>query len=282
MHVLLASALKWRESGERTHIKSGDKEVHLRRSISAAMAAGLLLVAGFGAFGAVRLVRGGNGSAVAEAQPVPPGQPVSPSPTPTAVVPTNLPANPDTTKQNWFVPYLDAERTKPMFDQTINGITVGPSAEHRPSVACKPGTARQAPLTEALTTPVTLTPKYLPAGANQFEALATVCETAAGQTVVIGADVGISIPSDPKSDRRGGVVSIARWQGAPSATVAIAAERWSAGTVAGHPAAIAEPILANGLGQSAVVVYANGVVTKVQASWLTLAEVKRIAEGLFC
>ncbi len=67
----------------------------------------------------------------------------------------------------------------------------------------------------------------------------------------------------------------------PSVRIAIPAERWSAGTIAGHPAAIARPILANGLGQTAIVVSDNGVVTTIQADNLTLDELQRIANGLF-
>ena len=182
------------------------------------------------------------------------------------------------------MPYLEADRRKPAYDQTVNGITVGPSAEHRFSVTCQPGTAQQVPIEQvdqAAAAPVMIAAKYLPAGAVRFEAVATVCQTPSNQQAVVAVDAGFSIPSDPKIGRRGGVVTVSRWLGAPSATVNIPAERWAAGRIAGRPAAIARPILANGLGQSAVVVHANGVTTKVQAGWLTLDEVQRIAEGLF-
>ncbi len=258
--------------------------MRMRRLLYPATAVGLLIAVAVGTFIMVRELRGEDTNRVAAAQPAPLGQSQPASPTPSSVASANLPTNPDTTKPGWHMPYLEASRGKPAFDQTVNGITVGPSAEHRFSVTCEPGTAHQVPIDQvdqAAAGPLMITAKYQPAGTVRFEAVATVCQTAGNQKAVVAMDVGFTIPSDPKTGRRGGIVMVSRWLGAPSATVSIPAERWASGTVAGRQAAVARPILANGLGQSAVVVHASGVVTSVRAGWLTFDEVQRIAEGLF-
>lgn len=253
----------------------------MRRYRYPAALAGLLVVVAAGAFGVAREMKGGDAAHMAAAQPASPPQGPSTSPTPSARSLEELPTNPDTSQPNWYVPYLEAARKKPALNQTINGILVGPSAEHVPGFICKPGTPHEVPLQEAAGTPVMIAPQYLPAGTTQSAGWATACETVSGEKMIVSADVDYSVPSDQRAGRRGGVVTISRWFGEPSATVAIPAERWFSGTVAGHQAAIARPILPNGLGESAVVVYANGVITKVQAAWLPLEEARRIAEGLY-
>lgn len=167
-----------------------------------------MLMTSLGAFAGVRYATGGTVTPVSDAQPAPPGLP---QPQPSAAAgapPTNLPANPDTSKAGWHLPYLEANRQKPTTNKTINGITVGPSAKHPPAAQCRPGTAKQVALEQAAGTPENMTPKYLPAGASVFEALATTCQNASGQTVVIATDIGITIASDSKAGKRGGVVSM--------------------------------------------------------------------------
>jgi hypothetical protein len=56
----------------------------------------------------------------------------------------------------------------------------------------------------------------------------------------------------------------------------------SAGEVGGHPAVLAAPFLDDFTnGPSAVIVWDGQYITKVEASNIRMAEVLRIAEGLF-
>ncbi len=244
----------------------------MRRNVYRAAVAVALVAVAVLTFSVARQVRGMGGGQLAAAQPA--------QPTPPPVPPGGLPANPDTTKPWWHVPYLQAERAKPRFDQTINGITVGPTSKQRGGPVCVPGSAQDVAIDQAAGTPVMLTPKYLPVGIAQSVASAVVCQVG-GAKQAIGTERQYWVEPDRKAGRRGGTVTIARRYGGPRVAIDIPAERWSAGTVAGHPAAIAKPILPMGLGQSAVVVYANGVITWLQATSFTLDELLRIAEGLY-
>lgn len=267
-----------------------------RRLVYLLMGAGVFAAVAVGSYALVREARGDSTArlAVAQlAQPTPPPTPSggtpknpnttqsTPPPTPTPAPPGGLPRNPDTTKPWWYQPYLEEERTKARYDQTINGITVGPTAKHVTEPVCVPGSTQEAALDRAAGSPVMIAPKYLPVGTVAGVASAMICPGSSGTSVAIAAYRAYSITPDPASGRRGGVIHISRWRGEPSASVPIPAERWFAGTISGHPAAIAGPQLPIGFGESAVVVHANGVVTMVQSSGLTLDEIRRVAEGLY-
>jgi hypothetical protein len=99
---------------------------------------------------------------------------------------------------------------------------------------------------------------------------------------LIGNAASYQILADPSTGSRGGDVSILRLRGKPSIEASAPAERFRAGTIAGHPAVIVEPILADvGLGTSFVMVYADGVLTTIQAGNLPLDMVIQIAEAQF-
>jgi hypothetical protein len=247
-----------------------------------ALPALLFLVVAGGSSGVLGALHGAdvsNGAAALAPLSDPP-RPATPTPEPSS---TPLPANPDTSKGGWAIPYLEADRLKPRHNRMVNSIAVGPSVQIMPSVTCQPGSPQWAPIDQAVGSPVAIAPKYLPPGTALGPARATLCSNAAGQTIVIGADADYWIPPDVAHGDRGGAFSVSRgFVSPPAATLSIPDERWSGGTIAGHPAAVARPILANGLGESAVVIASDGgVITIVQATGLTLENVLRIAEGLF-
>lgn len=190
-----------------------------------------------------------------------------------------LPVNPDTTKAWWHVPYLQADQAKERRDQVVNGITVGPTAAQR-SPQCAVDSVESATLDDAAGTPLAIAPKYVPVWTERGPSHAATCQIA-GARVIASSDQLFMVDPNTARGSRGGRFSIVRFRGDPSVALGIPAERWEPRTVAGRPAAVANPILANGLGESAVVVDADGIVTKVQAFNLPLDEVLRIAEGLY-
>jgi len=199
--------------------------------------------------------------------------------------PTPLPPNPVTSQGGWALPYLEADRAKPRNNIMVNGIAVGPSITPAITVACQPGSVRDEPLdqvTLATAGPVFVAPKYAPAGTVRTVTRATFCSNQTGQSIVISTYAAYIIQPDLARGQRGGPFEIYRGFNTPAVHISIPDERWTAGTIAGHPAAIARPILANGLGESAVIIVGNGgILTKLQASGLTLDELLRIAEGLY-
>jgi hypothetical protein len=121
-----------------------------------------------------------------------------------------------------------------------------------------------------------ISPTYLPPGSALDAEEVSVC----GGVVAVATQT-YSVASDRSQGRRGGHFTIVRWLGQPFARLDIPAERWSAATIAGQPAAVAQPIIPLGLGQSAVVLFSNGIMTQVQAIDLPFEELQRIVEGLY-
>jgi hypothetical protein len=187
---------------------------------------------------------------------------------------TNLPgpddtpltgATPDTREPGWYIPYLNAERDKPRYDQTVNGIEVGPTVEDPGTPDCEPGEPR--PPTEeelAVASIALIDPEFAPEGAIRGLESSRACRDR-----LTRHRVEFEIPADEDADarlaagepweaiERGGKVTV--WKAIvdrPAFQSAMyAAERWRPATVNGFPAAIADPILAGGLGPSAVVVW---------------------------
>lgn len=196
---------------------------------------------------------------------------------------------PDTSKLNWFVPFMNAEAAKPRFDQVINGIPVGPNVAVPSSPECVRGSARQADGSKAAGTAAFVEPSWLPARAELVGTSAIECGG-----VIVDYTVDYAIRAAP--DFRAKVAAGVPWkQAGPSAAVTIyrgpqpgpgfssniAAENWSAGTIAGRPAALGAPPIAIGFGTSAIVIWDNGVQTVLAGEWLTLDELVQIAEGLY-
>lgn len=182
---------------------------------------------------------------------------------------------PDTTKTWWYVPYINADRMKPVYTQTINGMTFGPDVS-RVGEKC-PGAMRRVPFSQVDDPAFKLDTSLFPAGTVVNEDIAALCDG-----VAWSVEGQFTLPADPSAGFRGGSVIIVRYRGLPQATAEIPAERWTTGTIAGHPAAIAVPILPDiGLGQSAAAVFVDGVLTIVSAYEIPLDLVLRIAEAQF-
>ncbi len=230
------------------------KRIRTRRALIVAGVAAVVAVASF-TFGRIYLAP--DDPAVAS-----PGEPPS---DPGAVTPLPTPGpgdSIDTSKPGWTLPYLEADKALPRFDQVINGIAVGPTARHTSGTWCTPGQAQWVDASEAEGTPLAL-PKQLPAGGVATGARAVRC----GDTIV-HSEVTIEFPASPTSAaeiaagkswfdvQHGGQMFIDKSLfAAPGFSSQIAAERWESTTVNGLPAALGRPILRDEFGESAVVVW---------------------------
>lgn len=180
----------------------------------------------------------------------------------------------------WYVPYLNAERSKLSFEGSLNGITIQVAPVDVGSEwTCEQ--FRHGDVSAAAGSKLAISPSYLPQYARLSDGAMNLSMECDGEVVIAEATYDVLVPDDAPTGVRGGSFSLFRYAGSAVASVAIPADRWRAGEIAGHPAAIARPILDNGLGTSAVIVSHDGSVTRVIADGLTLDEVIRIAEGLF-
>jgi hypothetical protein len=217
-----------------------------------------------------------------------------PAPTEIPAESTALPGStPDTTKPLWHVPFENAEKDLPRYDQTINGIKVGPTISDNGVRDCEPGEATAVRDLDSLATSnLAITPSFLPTGAVEGRHEASACR---GKFVT--HVVEYEIPAEPGVESRlergevrwedvehGGKITIFRSlsQGAVYRSSNFAAIRWRAGTIQGRPAAIADPILPIGLGRSAIVVWdeSEGVRTVLIGVNRRIDELFQVAEGL--
>lgn len=248
-------------------------------------------VLSFGAFAVTRQL-GSSNSAAAEGDtenppPIdgtgpPPDVEVYAPPPPGGVGQTNPPgpdvtpepgATPDTTQSWWHVPYLNQERSEPVYVQTIAGIEVGPGLRYESTHSCD-GPLTVVPLEEVTDAEMALDLGLLPASAQIESTSASGCDG-----IILATEARFIIPADRDAGILGGGVTLVKLRSIPRWGIDIPAARWHEGTVAGQSAAIAEPILPNGLGQSAIVTYSDGILTVVQTSGLPLDLIRGIAEG---
>lgn len=239
----------------------------------------VLVVAG-AAFFASRWAAG-NGSAAAEPpDAVMPGPDVTPVPG----------MAPDYSKPYWYVPYQNLENKAARYDQVINGIPIGPTVKQPEQQEClraarEPGAAAR----QATISGLSLRPGYLPPGAVVEESLTTSC---GAETVSLFQSYFVPPVEDSEAQLRAGKNWAAVGHGAsftifrettlfPSVQSGLPSARWHAATVAGRPAAAAGPLLAEGYGESEIVIWENGVQTTVHGVMLTLSELTQIAEGLY-
>jgi hypothetical protein len=187
-------------------------------------------------------------------------------------------ATPDVSQPWWYVPYVNADAKKPLFAGLVNGVFISTDPEG-PDIPC--GDAAAADLSAADGRPLAIHPSYISPG--------TTPEPASnGQAVALcngqlaSAEARFSVAPDDSKGLRGGSFAIYRFRSSTARAQALApADRWGSGTVNGIRAAVASPILADlGVGNSALVFYENGVVTRVTAVGLPLGLVQRIAEGI--
>ncbi len=201
----------------------------------------------------------------------PPGPDVTPEPG----------ATPDITQSWWYVPYLNAERDKPTTVQTINGITVGPGRlgvreADREECASEPRSGRYDDVAdEEMAIDLDVLPPDAEPISDGGDWGAVFCEDRA---LTVGVEV--AIPPDKHGAILGGSVIITKYRGAAVSAIDIPDHRWRPGEINGYPAAIADPILPDiGLGQSAVIVYYQGILLRVQASDLPADMLLEIAEA---
>lgn len=185
-------------------------------------------------------------------------------------------ATPDTSKAFWYIPYLNEAIKSPIFDGTIAGIRIGSGVD--PGSACNSGRTTTGTPADASGTPVDPESSFKPDGIGGPErVIVGLCD---GKPVL--AEATYLVSADPTVMRFGGDIQVYRHFGAPIVVRAIPSDRWSESTIAGHPAAVAQPILPDiGLGESAVIVYVDGIVTSVQAVGIPWPQVLQFAAGLF-
>lgn len=183
-------------------------------------------------------------------------------------------ATPDRSQPWWFIPYQNADREKADFAGTVGAIRIV-NEPVDPFVAC-PDLRR----VDAEGSATSISFGYLPSGAEEVEGsldLAFWC----GDELLM-AETTFSVPGDPPDGRLGGNVHVFRYRGEAVAEAYLPEDRWSAGEIAGHQAAIGRAILPDiGLGESVVVVYDGQFVTRLTVGGLSYDELIGIAEGLF-
>jgi len=233
---------------------------------------------GVGAYAAGSAISGNESTpAAADVARLPNAPPTGTAPGPDV---TPLPGStPDTSQPFWYVPYLNQSYKTPLFDGTIAGVHIASGGDY--GLPCDTNVTPvegAAGLTAVAGTPFSLTSSFRPDGiASPDRIIVGLCR---GRPV--SAEATYPVTSDPATMRYGGTILVFRHAGLPVAGLSIPRDRWSAGAIAGRPAAIARPILPDiGLGDSAVVVLDGGVVTIVSASGIPQAQVEKFAAGLF-
>jgi len=202
----------------------------------------------------------------------PPGPDVRPDPL----------ATPDTAADWWYVPYQNEYDEKPRSEQIVAGIRVGPDVE-REWKCTRPKDSGPDPA-------LRLAPTHLPTEATLFESREDECASELEYVIETDPDAARLISSGEKSYfevNHGGLIEIFRFRAGPAYESSIASDHWFTGSVAGRPAAIGAPIIDlgtgpfAGMGPSIVIVHEDGILTVVEAENLSLAEILRIAEGVF-
>ena len=223
----------------------------------AALGAALAAAVAIGGFAAGRAFFGSD-EAVVASPPAAPSGPADVTP-----LPTPRPADAiDTSRPGWGMPYIEADRALPRYDQVINGIRVGPTAYPDLGAWCAPGQAQWVDPGEAAGTPLAL-PGRFPVNGVPAHARAVRC----GGTIV-SSEVTIEILPAPNAraemaagkswfevEHGGQVVILKQLVAAPGFASQVAAERWEPATVNGLPAALGRAILRVEFGESAVVVW---------------------------
>jgi hypothetical protein len=195
---------------------------------------------------------------------------------------------PDTSQPFWYVPWSNLEANLPRYEQVVAGIRLGPGLHG--GMACD-GPTESVSAEVARGSAVDIAPGYLPEGAAAGEHDTEVCS---GEAVF--QEAVYYIEPDPDEMRlvsggvmtffeaqHGGAVDIMRIKlRVPEWDPSFPSERIEAGIVAGMPAAIGVPVLPEGWGTGFILAYdpATQVLTRVGGQDLTVAELRKIAEGL--
>lgn len=191
----------------------------------------------------------------------------TPSATATATPTVAVSPTIDTTRPFWYLPFIEEEAQRPLFDGTIASVRIGNGALDYGPMRCAvaewgsdAGASAGTPLEVDFRTAVQ--------GSTDYQsALIGLC--ADGSVAIAEADFIVEHGS-PVS-QFGGNIRIFRHTGDPVASLAIAAIRWTEMDIAGEPAAVAAPILTDiGLGQGAIVTYRGGVLTLIHTTGISL------------
>ena len=246
--------------------------------------------------GAVALLAVAAAGSFLAARNIAPGQEAAAGPDDTAPPFGATPApgtTPDTTRPFWGLPYRTADEAKPRFDQTINGILVGPTvAEYDGSRFCPSRDGKLVSLADAAG-PGAIRPSYLPPGAVLEDFLdrshAIICEG-----TVLAAQADYVIPAEPDvlgriergevnwfAARHGGSFTIlSKRVEYPAFKSNLAADRWQGITVKARPAVLGREIIEPGFGPSALIVADGEYQLTIRGTEITGSELIKIAEGI--
>ncbi|MBI2760987.1 MAG: hypothetical protein HYX51_06130 [Chloroflexi bacterium] len=264
----------------------------MKRAVILTATSAVLIVGAVTSYIATQRLKGGSArefvaaqtTAATGAAPRPTTDPGGRPPlTPVATLASGLPVHPNISVPNWNRAYLEDDERKPRTKQQISGISVGFPANAYPGSICVRGTAKDANIEDARGTPLDIQAKFLPEDIRDFRTNAVRCQTDSGLNELVFTQLRFFVEPDtrPGRLRLGGVVEITKWKGEPEVGLNIPNDRWSAGSILGQPSALGQPILPNGLGESAIITYQSGILTLIRSdSALTFADVIAIMEGL--
>lgn len=195
----------------------------------------------------------------------------------------------DTTQPFWYATYLHEDQSKSRFDQVINGIFVGPTANHYGGPSCSVGEAKAADGAEANGTVLEIIYRDDAGQLQRDDAIQC-------RGVVVAHEVEYYFEPEANLDSKlrtgqlrwedaahGGTLAIYRqFAESPGWTSGIAADRWYPSSIDGRPAAIAKALHEIGLGPSAIVIWDpdSGVQTTLVATNFELDQLIAIAERL--
>jgi hypothetical protein len=184
-------------------------------------------------------------------------------------------ATPDTRRNGWWIPYENVEESHPYFEGTLAGITIQTGQYVLPDVTCP--NIRFVPVEEDY---FSIQLGYNPPGMlrNPNHGAASIwCGDRLER-----AWAYFSYPPFTEQSTYGGPVDIVRYRGEAIAELQVREHRVEATTIGGHPAVIAAPYLDDfSRGEAAIVVWDGEYITKIETRNIRMAEVLRIAEGLF-
>lgn len=211
--------------------------------------------------------------------PVDQGTPSGPVLPPTADETPVPGATPDTTKPFWFIPYENQDRQAPKLQTTINGIEVG-AAGGTDWQCPKPWTGKIDWRKETAGTAFEVNLAALPVGVK-LTGEPRLAKCSDGRLLWFELALEAS-PGLTGVNTGGGEIFVSRVSGIRWWTQQAPAARWSAGEVAGRPAAILAPIVPN-LGQAGVFVLdaETGGSTRIMSSSASLEFVRSIAEAIY-
>jgi len=197
------------------------------KSVIWAAAALAVIGVGLGSFWGVRTLASDGSGAQAQPEPTP--------------APAAEPALP------WWAAYFEEDARKPRFDQTINGILIGPMAPSPGYGGCQ-GKAELVAPERAVGTPVEVNPAYLPEGTALTSAETGAC----GDRLDFQMEIyRVSAKLDPNNPdvplRSGGQFWIIRkLTTTHTFPLSEAAERMAPVTIKGRPAVFVRPVTPGG------------------------------------